>query len=937
MKRLSLLLSLLLLYLTNTFAQHINLHGEWTFELDPQDVGVLNNWQTKDFIDQLILPGSLSSNNKGYSPDLNTNWTGLIVDSTWFYKAHYSRYREKDNFKTIFWLQPEKHYVGPAWYSRKFTVSKSMSVHQLLLFIERPHWETTVWIDGVKIGTKNALGVPHEYKMDSLNIGEHRITIRVDNRIKDINIGVNAHSVSDHTQTNWNGIIGKIQLFAIPQVTISNVKVYPQIDDKQIRIILSLENASKDLRNVALTFQAISKYAPRTDTIPALKQRYSIPPGQSTAEFIYSMGDKFYKWDEFTPYPYQLSVNMSQDTLNKDYHTTFGMRKLGTNKTQFTINDRLIFMRGTLDCAVFPLTGYPPTDITEWKRIFNIIKKHGLNHVRFHSWCPPKSAFDAADELGLYLQIEGGGWTRVGDGNAFDRWIFEESERIMDTYGNHPSFVLYTYGNEPDGPKQGEFLGDLINHLKKYDNRHLYTAGAGWPDIKSNEFYNAMYPRLYVWGDELKSRNNIHPPSTDFDWHQITDKYNIPYISHEIGQWCAYPNFKEINKYNGVLKPHNFEVFQETLAKNHLVHLADSFLLASGRHQTLTYKAEIEAALRTPGFAGFQLLGLSDFPGQGTALVGVLDAFWEEKGYTTAEEFKTFSGPTVPLLRLPKMTYSNNEILEARVEVAHFGSEALQDIVPTWVLAHTDGSIVASGNLPKQTIPIGNAHHIGHIHYDLSNITVPSILEITIAIGSHRNSWKTWIYPIDSKDHRGNVYITDTLDEHAYAALEKGGSVLFSPAKGKVQMDKGGEIAVGYSPIFWNTAWTKKQAPHVLGVLVNPKHPALKLFPTDYHSDAQWWGLVMNANAMKLEYLGKDVQPIVRVIDDWFTNQSLGMVVEGKLGNGKILICTADLLNNSKNLIEVEQMKKSLLHYMNSDDFNPQSRFNKSNMSAMFP
>ena len=109
----------------------------------------------------------------------------------------------------------------------------------------------------------------------------------------------------------------------------------------------------------------------------------------------------------------------------------------------------------------------------------------------------------------------------------------------------------------------------------------------------------------------------------------------MPAVVHEMGQWCVYPNFDEVRKYTGPLKPKNFDIFHDSLAEHGMLDQWRDFLRASGKLQALCYKEEIEAALRTPGIGGFELLDLHDFPGQGTALVGVLDPFWESKGYIT--------------------------------------------------------------------------------------------------------------------------------------------------------------------------------------------------------------------------------------------------------------------------------------------------------------
>ena len=156
----------------------------------------------------------------------------------------------------------------------------------------------------------------------------------------------------------------------------------------------------------------------------------------------------------------------------------------------------------------------------------------------------------------------------------------------------------------------------------------------------------------------MQSRVNAKPPETMTDYRDFVEQHkNAPVVSHEIGQWCVYPNLDEMTKYTGLLKARNFEIFQDQLERNGMLNQAHDFLMASGKLQALLYKEDIESALRTPGFGGFQLLDLHDFPGQGTALVGVLDPFWDSKGYITAEQYRRFAGPIVPLARLERRIF----------------------------------------------------------------------------------------------------------------------------------------------------------------------------------------------------------------------------------------------------------------------------------------
>ncbi len=655
-------------------------------------------------------------------------------------------------------------------------------------------------------------------------------------------------------------------------------------------------------------------------------------------EIEYPMGESPLLWDEFNPnlYVMQLSLESDQGTHQKEI--TFGMREFKVEGKHFSVNGRPVFLRGTLECAIFPLTGYPPTDVDEWKRILKIVQDHGLNHMRFHSWCPPEAAFKAADELGVYLQIEASAWATIGDEKPIDQWIYKEAEDIIDTYGNHPSFVMMAYGNEPSGKNHKEYLAKFVDHMKKLDNRRVYTSGAGWPLLDNLDYYNHKGPRIQGWAEELNSVINALPPQTEFDYDKLIQETPMPYVSHEMGQWCVYPNFKEMSKYTGVLKPKNFEIFKETLKNNHMGHLADSLLLASGRLQVLCYKADIEAALRTKDMAGFQLLDLHDFPGQGTALVGVLDAFWDEKGYVTPEEFRRFNGATVPLARLGKRIFLNNDTLKASVEVAHYGEKPLKDITPKWELTDKNGDVFAEGNFLKKNIPIGNGIQLGDITVNLEKAEKAQKLTLTVHVGENKNSWDVWVYPFKKEPiaDEKEIRVVQKLDVGTANFLKNGGKVLLNVTKGDIASGKGGDIGVGFSSIFWNTSWTNGQKPHTLGILCDPEHPALSDFPTEYHSNWQWWDAMSHSNAIILDDFSPDLKPVVRIIDDWFNNHRTALIFEAKVGKGKLLVSGVDLHTNLDERLEAQQLLYSLKKYMVNDKFDPEVTLQSNDLKDLF-
>ena len=930
-KYLLILLSFLALTACRQADNKQSLQGEWRFALDRNDRGLAEQWYTRSLTDTIHLPGSLQEQGYGDEVGIETPWTGQIVDKSWYDSPLYEKFRQPGNIKVPFWLNPDRHYVGVAWYQKEIDIPASWNGSPVQLELERTHWETTLFLDGVEMGKHESLSTPYRHTFKELTPGKHTLTLRVDNRVN-IEVGVNAHSVSDHTQSNWNGVIGMISLTAKPSLYIDDIQIYPNIADKTIKVAVSLDGTATT--NDATLLLQVEK---KDGGVVGKPHKVTInPEAGMTQEITLSMGEDALFWSEHSPNLYTLCAAVESDGKKEEQYRTFGLREFKANGTRFEVNGHPVFLRGTLECCIFPLTGYPATDRAYWTKIYNQCKAYGLNHVRFHSWCPPEAAFAVADSMGFYLQVECAGWATVGDGGYSDQWFREESDRILKEYGNHPSFCLMAYGNEPGGANQVKYLSELIDHWKSKDLRRAYTSSGGWPYVENADYWNAPDPRIQGWGEGLRSIINAQPPRTNYDFAHII-RENMPTVSHEIGQWCVYPNLKEMDKYTGVLKAKNFEIFRETLKDHHMADLADAFLYASGRLQTLCYKADIEAALRTPGFAGFQLLDLHDFPGQGTALVGVLDPFWDEKGYVTGKEYSTFCNNTVPLIRFPKMVWLNNETLNVPIEIAHFGEKPLQAAHINWQISDRAGNKLAQGSFTKD-LPLTNCIPAGEIKYALSGIGEPSQLIVSVEVKetNSKNQWNIWVYPAKQEAVEQLPYITSTLDNQTMVRLDKGENVLLLLTPGSILPEKGGDIRVGFSSIFWNTAWTNKQPPHTLGILCDPAHPALAAFPTEGYSDYQWWDLVSNCNAMVLDDFPADYRPVVQLIDDWFTNRKLGILLEGKVGNGKLMVCSADLQKDLDKRPAARQLRQSILQYMASDRFNPSASLDPALVKALY-
>lgn len=854
-----------------------SLAGRWEFRLDAEKAGLREKWYAAPLQGDttIKLPGTIDD--AGLGPR-NTKPPTLA-----------GPFRLYD-------------YAGPAWYQRDVEIPAGWAGQRVSLFLERCRWATSVWLDNKFIGSQDSLIAPHVYDMGAaIAPGKHQLTICVDNTVK-LNLGTFVSALFGGTPGNMNGIVGRIELSATPPIWIDEVQVYPDPDKPSARVMVKIGNATGRAGRGAVRVAGKSVEA----TWDAKGGRVETEVDMSRAKL----------WDEFSPNLQELTVTLGQDRRT----VRFGLRKFAAAGTQFTLNGRPLFLRGTLECSVWPLTGYPPTEVEPWQRIYRIMKSYGLNHIRFHSWCPPEAAFAAADIEGIMIQAEGPqANVEAGRDPKRDAFIEAEFKRIVDTYGNHPSFCTMTLGNEYGGDQA--LLTRWVEMLKERDPRHLYSSASAAQKTANRQW------------TELADGRGIRGPGTQHDLRDVVAKDGRPIIGHEIGQWMFWPDFNEAKKYTGVMAVKNFEMIRDDLARKHLLDLAGDFAQASARHAILLYKEEIEALRRTPGYAGFSLLDLHDYPTQGTALVGPLDPFWDSKGFITPEQFRRFCGPTAPLLRLPKRTYTADEPLTATAEISHFGAVDLVDARPIWTIQDQSGRALASGELPPLRVPTGTLTSLGGFSASLAKAKAPGKLTVILSVAGFSNDWEIWVYPrTTAPDAPPGVMITEAWDDATKTALAAGKSVVLFPKK----ISRGLALRGSFLPVFWSPIWFPAQQPNANGIVCDPRHPLFAQFPTDFHSNWQWWDLLNNSRTLVLDDTPADFRPIVQVVDNFSRNHKLGNVIEARVSSGKMLICTMDLPRMANQQPAANQLLKSLYAYVNSSSFQPAKLLEETTLDRLF-
>lgn len=918
------ILSLLVLFGATALQaqQEMSLAGSWRFQLDAENKGIVNGWQTTKLAQSIALPGT--TDEAGYGEKTSGSDFGILTRA---YK-----------------------YYGPAWYQRDIVIPEEWKGKRIFLELERVLWESKTFIDGKEIATCDALNSSHWHDLGFLLPGTHQLTVRINNDMI-YNIGDKGHVYSEYTQSIWNGAVGRIRLVAKEKVRLQNPEIFTGINPCSFRLTDTIQNEYTKKQTATVRYQL---YDRATGALEFTKdEQLILLPGATSLDFKTSLPQSIKLWDDMFPNLYTLRVSLLQKGKEIDTkEIELGFREVTASESKMLINGKPVFLRGNLDCVHFPLTGYPSCKVEDWERIFRIYKEYGLNHVRFHSWCPPEAAFIAANRIGIYIQSETiwidwwmsapadrkemdtkGYPQGLGKNPSADNYVQQELSRMVKAYGNNPSFVMMCIGNEL-GNSDFEVMQSWMKPYKENDSRRLYATSTARKIMPVDQYMATHHI------DKLGATRGLKGgASTDWDFEEVYSKTDIPVLSHEIGQWPVYPRWDEIKKYKGVLKARNFEEFRQQARINKIEEQNDDFVSASGALNQIMYKYEIESFLRTPSCAGIQLLSLQDYQGQGEALIGWLDVFYDSKGITTPDKFRAHHDTTVPLLRIPKFVWKSNETLSARIQLAHYGSEDLSDAM-YWKIKDDANNVLSSGKINKQTYMRGSSAIAGAINVSLAPVKQAGKYTIEIGLETYpvKNTWNIWIYPAELPVCPGTVYVTDRFDANCRKQLEAGASVLLDASALGTEhtADK-----ISFYPLYWSLTFFPGQGKNTIGMLVKDKHPLFANFPTEAHSDWQWQSVYKNARAFYINDYPENYKPIAQPVDDFHRNNKLASIFELKVGKGKLLVSGFNLLvNESDSLVNANpvarQLKSSILQYMNSPAFNPVYEKDAATLSETF-
>ena len=954
----------------------ILLNGKWHVVLEDGTTG------------QMDLPGTLDENGIGHRDVGANQWHPDAVLG--------NAAGEIDKDAPIATRFTRRHtYEGEARISRKITVP-DYGTDRLFVLAERAR-ALRLLVDGeaCAVFRQGTLSTPYIFELTGAAPGEHEFTFLSDNSYPGMPKAAICYSsaATDETQTNWNGILGECSMYTRPQNFIDSLRVYPRAVKKEEKnkaggyvldvCVELVPGAKKVYKDAKIILQSEALAAGELEDTQTLTEIISCSgeglteagtdkeENPKTMEIWFRdlpLRENVKLWDEDEGNLYEMAVTLDNGISAEDKggstaecRIRFGIRSFGDNGSgRLALNGRAIFLRGEANCAEYPETGHPPMTIPEWKEMLLKYRSYGINFVRFHSHCEPEAAFAAADELGMLLQPELSHWDPKDAFGTEESYRYYRAELVdlLKTYANHPSFVMLTLGNELQAQDEGrERMRELVRTAKRMDPTRLYANGSNafygeeGCDPESDFYTSQSCKDVVIRGtfSGMRGYLNENYPSADRTYDEamaeIRKEYQKPVFSFEVGQFEVLPDFEELESFHGISDPVNLKLIKKRVEERGLLPTWEKYVEATGELSRLAYREEIEAAMRTRELSGISLLGLQDFPGQGTALVGMMNSHLEPKPYDFArpERFREFFQECRILVKLPHYTYEAGERLIAEVEAANFGKRNIEGVF-CWTLAgkksvsengncepaeiKSKNTVIATGEDTEITIcRPGSYTEVGSLDIPLDFVEKNTALTLKVRIGDSISAYPIWVYRKTTPVCPENVYETRAFDVKTREILQNGGRVYLSPDADKESLPN--SIKTQFTTDFWSVGTFADQEGG-MGQLIDTEHPIFKEFPTDFHTDWQWW-IMATKRAVILPH---PMKTIITEMDSYAFLRPMAQMIEFRCLKGKVLLSTMEL-HKSQQYPEVRALQASIYTYLSGENFEPAEEITEEELSML--
>ncbi len=808
--------------------------------------------------------------------------------------------------------------IGCFLYQKTVTLTKEHAETPSALSIGGAQNTVSAWINGVYLGRHEGYSAPFAFTIPDgcLQTGENRITLAVSNHRLAGYMGRPLSGVTSRAACECTGgIWGDVELRFLPD-GLKEVYVTTEPDGSAFTVhIRGGERCEKKVR-----------------ILDGSRCVYTAVIAAGTSALTVS-ANGFALWSPEAPRCYLAEVT----TAGQHLSCTFGIRRLTAEGTQLFLNGEPYYFRGTCEHCYQPLTVHPTRDITYYRHIIRTLKNLGFNSIRFHTWVPPVEYMEAADTLGMVMEIESPNNTPLAE------W-----DEIVRFCRSHPSVCMYSTGNEL------QIDDDYVAHLRACadlihrETDALFSPMSAMRGIEYNfigdetvdEPFRYNPTRLAEVGQFCDVYNSYSNALTSYSSADGTPTvldtrnavYGKPLLSHEICIHGTYADLSLEEHYRGsrIGQTAFLSSVREHLADVGLLDRAPLYYRNSAAWQRLLRKHCFETVRRSTTFSGYDFLGEIDTHWHTFGYcVGMMNEFYELKPGETVQNVLRYNGETVLLADLPsQVNFLSGASVEIPILVSHYGKTIPQALLQ--IRVSCGGSVLYRRQLHTGEIVRGSLSELYRVIFRMPHTDRPMKLTLSVSLSGgdtdSENCWDLYVFPkvrkpISAKAlSTGGVSVTETFDGTTlWNMLSSGKTVVLFGAGPFAAKDVSYQLSVA-----------GRTNGHLATVIAD--HPLMEEFPHDGYCAAQFASMLRSSHAAVLDLRDMPHAPIIDIASSYKNAHREALLFEYRVGEGKLLCCTLRLCHDDP---AAAWLRDHILAYAMGDGFCPLQTLSREQFAAL--
>lgn len=792
--------------------------------------------------------------------------------------------------------------LGNFFYRRTFLCENITS--PVVIHFEGVQNTVSVWINGDFIGRHLGYSTPFDVDIPDgfLKNGENTIVLSVSNHRL---TGYGGEPVSGITSRAANectgGITGDVEL-RVYNSPLRDASVFVADDCSQISVDVEMT------KDIPFDWEV-------TDGDAILKS------GKGEKSFCVDTTD-LELWSPENPIQYTLRILCAGGILERK----FGIRRLCADGVHLKLNGFPYFLRGACEHGHFAETVHPNHDKLYYRKMIKKLKALGFNFLRFHTFVPETEYMEAADELGMLIQVE------CPNNTTVDEW-----KEIVRFCRKHPSVVIYCCGNEllMDDP--------FIEYLKEcaevvHENTDSLFAPMSamrgleyfWCEPEQErelcEVPFRHHPRRFEMVGKFSDlycsyTSGAHSYGSVFGDHKVVDErsmvYGKPRLSHEICIDGTYTDLRVEERYKGlrVGETQMFSSLRKHLNDKGVLNKAPLYFNNSSEWQRRVRKYCFENLRLSNNIAGYDFLGPVDTHWHTFGYdVGMMNEFFELKPGESVRNVRMYNSETVLLNSLgKKANFWTDESLDLAVLASHYGKKDLNAAKLTIRLL-IDKEVVAYENVSLDEVKTGKVSVLHNFSLSLPQISEPKALILYATLDGENifaeNQWELYVFPKIQNCKNENLVVSEGMNEDELIQhLDKGENVVLL-----------GAAPFSALPTSFRISLAGRTSGNLATVISD--HPSIGKMPHEGFCGWQFAAMLEGGKAVVFETENVPFEPVIEVVSTHKYVIKQSALFEFKALNGKLLVCSMKFDEADP---AAQWFRANLLEYASGDEFEPEN------------